>query len=218
MPGENNKKKTTDNGVDGHMELKKRSKGSEQKYKIDEEGGKKKCSKKPMKIPDTNPSENVNTENNEGMASDGGQQINDKNNEKKLPKKRHKKTNDEGGKGDVGKSKKPKKNHTNGGDFKFVCDICRLGFFVKGEYKCHCIGHTDLKPYACGVCGEAKFAMQGQLNAHLQRCGKPNQFECQICYKTYSTDQNWAVHVREVHKKNTSEQVTWECPLYEGSV
>ena len=89
---------------------------------------------------------------------------------------------------------------------------------MKGEYKCHRIGHTDLKPYACGVCGEAKSATQGQLNAHLQRCGKPNQSECQICHKTYSTDQNRTVHVREVHKKNTSEQVTWECPLCEGSV
>ena len=53
----------------------------------------------------------------------------------------------------------------NEGDFKFVCDICRRGFFVKGEYKCHHIGHTDVKPYACGVCGEAKFASTGQLNA-----------------------------------------------------
>ena len=63
----------------------------------------------------------------------------------------------------------------NGGDLKFDCDICGQGLFAKGEYKCHHIGHTDLKPYACGVCGEAKFATQGRLNAHLQRCGKPNQ-------------------------------------------
>ena len=125
IPVEKNKKKMKDNGLGGDTESKKKSKGSvesrkpdgkkmaigeeKNKRKIDEEGGKKKCIKKPMIIPDANPSENVNTENNEDMTSHDGQQIT----EKKLPKKRWKNKNDEGGKGDGGKSKKPKKNQTN---------------------------------------------------------------------------------------------------------
>ena len=102
----------------------------------------------------------------------------------------------------------------NDANYKYVCDICGRGFFVKGEYTCHHLSHTKLKPYACGVCQKAAFGTPGQLNAHVNRCGKAPEHECSKCGKKMSSKQSFEKHVREHHNK----KVTWACPLCEGSV
>ena len=102
----------------------------------------------------------------------------------------------------------------NNAKYKYVCDICGRGFFVKGEYTCHHLSHTKLKPYACGVCQKAAFGTPGQLNAHVNRCGKALEQECSKCGKKMSSKQSLEKYVREHHNK----KVTWECPLCEGSI
>ena len=102
----------------------------------------------------------------------------------------------------------------NDADSKYVCDICGRGFFVKGEYTCHHLSHTKLKPYACGVCQKAAFGTPGQLNAHVNRCGKAPEHKCSKCGKKMSSKQSLEKHVKEHHNK----KVTWACPLCEGSV
>ena len=89
----------------------------------------------------------------------------------------------------------------NDADYKYVCEICGRGFFVKGEYTCHHLSHTKLKPYACGVCQKAASGTPGQLNAHVNRCGKEPEHECSKCWKKMSSKQSLEKHVREHHNK-----------------
>ena len=102
----------------------------------------------------------------------------------------------------------------NSSDYKYVCDTCGRGFFVKGEFTCHVLSHTDVKPFACGVCNTARFATPGRLNAHLSKCGKPLQFPCDLCGKYFSSKQSLEVHTAEAHSTG-SKNKTWECPLCE---
>ena len=102
----------------------------------------------------------------------------------------------------------------NSSDYKYVCDTCGRGFFVKGEFTCHVLSHTNVKPYACGVCNNARFATPGRLNAHLSKCGKPLQFPCDLCGNFFSSKQSVEVHVAEAHSTGGKNK-TWECPLCE---
>ena len=99
-------------------------------------------------------------------------------------------------------------------DYKFVCDECGRGFFVKGEFTCHRLSHTGVKPFACGVCTVARFATPGRLNAHLAKCGKPLAFQCDLCGKHFSSQQAVNVHIAEAHA-TPGKNKTWECPLCE---
>ena len=102
----------------------------------------------------------------------------------------------------------------NSSDYKYVCDTCGRGFFVKGEFTCHVLSHTDVKPFGCGVCKVASFATPGRLNAHLAKCGKPLQFPCALCGKFFSSKQSVDVHVAEAHSSGGKHK-TWDCPLCE---
>ena len=99
-------------------------------------------------------------------------------------------------------------------DYKFVCDECGRGFYVKGEFTCHRLSHTGVKPFACGVCNVARFATPGRLNAHLAKCGKPLAFQCDLCGKHFSSQQSVDVHIAEAHA-TPGKSKTWECPLCE---
>ena len=68
---------------------------------------------------------------------------------------------------------------------------------MKGELTCHVLSHTDITPFACGVCNIAHFATPGRLNAHLSKCGKPLQFPCDLCGKYFSSKQSVEVHAAE---------------------
>ena len=105
----------------------------------------------------------------------------------------------------------------NRGDYKYVCETCGRGFFVKGEYTCHRLSHTDVKPFACGLCKTASFATVGRLNAHLSKCGKPLAFQCSECGKYFSSQQAVDVHIGSAHTKD-GERQTWACPLCEDMV
>ena len=102
----------------------------------------------------------------------------------------------------------------NSSDYKYVCDTCGRGFFMKGEFTCHVLSHTNVKPFAYGVCNVACFATLGRLNAHLSKCGKPLQFPCALCGKYFSSKQSVEVHVAETHSTGGKNK-TWECPLCE---
>ena len=102
----------------------------------------------------------------------------------------------------------------NKSDYKYVCDECGRGFFVKGEFTCHRLSHTGVKPFACGVCNVARFATPGRLNAHLAKCGKPLAFQCDLCGKHFSSKQAVDVHIAEAHATPGNNK-TWDCPLCE---
>ena len=72
------------------------------------------------------------------------------------------------------------------------------------------ISHTDVKPFACGVCQTASFATIGRLNAHLSKCGKPLAFQCTECGKHFSSQQVVDVHIGSAHTKD-GERQTWAC-------
>ena len=248
--GENNKKKMKDNGVDGDTESKKRSKGSvesrkpdgkkmaiaeqKNKRKIDKEGGKKKRIKKPMIIPDTNPSENVNTKNNEEMASHGGQQINDENNEKKLPKKRRKNTNDEGGKGDGGKSKKPKRNQTNPAGKENEDNnvsgtkVTASTSNVTSRSLCNRTINMEIPDdpnssqetqsaeeiediYRCKICDQT-FKKHLQMKKHKLTCTKlGNKFSCDVCGKGFMQKSYCDQHFNFYHTNKPKKFVCTLC-------
>ena len=102
----------------------------------------------------------------------------------------------------------------NNSDYKYVCDECGRGFYVKGEFTCHRLSHTKVKPFACGVCNVARFATPGRLNAHLAKCGKPLAFQCDLCGKHFSSKQAVDIHIAEAHA-TPGKSKSWDCPLCE---
>ena len=102
----------------------------------------------------------------------------------------------------------------NTGPYRFQCDMCGRGFFHKQEFKIHRASHTKVKDFLCGCCKDQGFSSIGQLNAHLQICGKPNAYECNICGKYYSTASNLGIHVGDVYNKSNQ----WTCPICPNKV
>ena len=98
-------------------------------------------------------------------------------------------------------------------DYKYMCDHCGQGFFILGEFKVHHLWHTNVKSFACGRCGIAKYNTQGRLNTHLEKCGKKKTVKCKVCSKYFSSVRLLSTHVSEVHGK----KVNLPYPLCENS-
>ena len=65
----------------------------------------------------------------------------------------------------------------NTDDYKYLCDTCSHGLFHLGEFKAHRAKHTNIKPFTCGICKNASFAVISRLQKHLETCGKEGNVE-----------------------------------------
>ena len=87
----------------------------------------------------------------------------------------------------------------NTDDYKYLCDTCSCGFFHLGEFKAHRAKHTNIKPFTCGICKNASFAVISRLQNHLETCGKEGNVECKIYGKLFSDLKSLNTHITEVH-------------------
>ena len=101
------------------------------------------------------------------------------------------------------------------GHFKYVCDYCGKGFFHKSEFTIHRDGvHLRKKDFACNRCQEKAFTTVGRLNAHLERCGKTNNIECNQCGKLFASKESLYIHISDTHRKD----MQYECPLCKDKI
>ena len=87
----------------------------------------------------------------------------------------------------------------NTDDYKYLCDTCSRGFFHLGEFKAHRAKHTNIKPFTCGICKNASFAVISRLQKHLETCGKEGNVECKTCGKLLSDVKSLNTHIAKVH-------------------
>ena len=87
----------------------------------------------------------------------------------------------------------------NTDDYKYLCDTCSRGFFHLGEFKAHRAKHTNIKPFTCGICKNASFAVISRLQKHLETCGKKGNVECKTCGKLLSDVKSLNTHIAKVH-------------------
>ena len=71
-------------------------------------------------------------------------------------------------------------------DYKYLCNTYSHGFFHLGEFKAHRAKHTNIKPFTCGICKNASFAVISRLQKHLEMCGKEGNVECKRYMENYS--------------------------------
>ena len=98
----------------------------------------------------------------------------------------------------------------NTADYKYLCDTCSRGFFHLGEFKAHRAKHTNIKPFTCGICKNASFAVISRLQKHLETCGKEGNVECKTCGKLFSDLKSLNMHIAEVH-----EETIYTCEICE---
>ena len=87
----------------------------------------------------------------------------------------------------------------NTNDYKYLCNTCSCGFFHLGEFKAHRAKHTNIKPFTCGICKNASFAVISRLQKHLKTCGKEGNVECKKSAKLFSDLKSLNTHISEVH-------------------
>ena len=101
------------------------------------------------------------------------------------------------------------------GEFRFVCDFCGKGFFHKSEFTIHRKSvHLNIRDYACNRCQERSFTSIGRLNAHLERCGKQPDIECNQCGKLFSKKEALYIHISDTHRKD----IKYSCPICKEKV
>ena len=84
-----------------------------------------------------------------------------------------------------------------------------------GEFNQHRASHTGVKDFKCGKCNIKSFSSIGKLNYHLKHCGKPNQYECSVCGKKFSSPRGLAEHVTNEHN-DRAERKIYQCPICPG--
>lgn len=70
---------------------------------------------------------------------------------------------------------------------KFICHYCRKEYPRKNELHDHILGHMNLKPYSCDICG-AQFRIRGRfrehiVQKHLETTLNDKTFPCSFCSK-----------------------------------
>ena len=83
-----------------------------------------------------------------------------------------------------------------------MCETCGRGFFVKGEYTCHCLSGKPLA-FQCTECGK-HFSSQQVVDVHVgsahTKDGERQTWACPLCEDTvYSSQVGWYKHLRKQH-------------------
>ena len=100
--------------------------------------------------------------------------------------------------------------HSNG-PAKFTCDKCGKGFNHRGAFNTHILRHGDNKPFQCGICKVKSFYTGSELKSHIESCGKPNQFICNVCGISYKKDKYLQDHMESKHTIKTDADSKFVC-------
>lgn len=85
--------------------------------------------------------------------------------------------------------------HTNA-----ACEYCNVSFVTLRDLKQHCVRrHSDqLITYKCDLCPR-KFILKAQLVIHMHNHDTSQQYNCNVCNETFSTELQLKGHIRAVH-------------------
>ncbi|KAG8196422.1 hypothetical protein JTE90_009054 [Oedothorax gibbosus] len=78
---------------------------------------------------------------------------------------------------------------------RYLCNICRKEFSLKGDLTRHLDSHNGVKPYACEHCGKS-FTLKSNLRQHLTTHRQDRSFACPMCSKTFGNRRNLSLHLR----------------------
>ncbi|XP_055530928.1 GDNF-inducible zinc finger protein 1-like [Wyeomyia smithii] len=67
------------------------------------------------------------------------------------------------------------------------------------------VQHTDLKPFACNVCGQTFKLKNTLLNHFVQHTGE-RKFSCEFCSRTFASSGNYYAHRKRMHPQELAIQ------------
>ncbi|XP_053684221.1 transcription factor grauzone-like [Sabethes cyaneus] len=67
------------------------------------------------------------------------------------------------------------------------------------------VQHTDLKPFACNVCGQSFKLKNTMLNHYVQHTGE-RKFSCEFCSRTFASSGNYYAHRKRMHPQELAIQ------------
>ncbi|XP_058832898.1 transcription factor grauzone-like isoform X2 [Topomyia yanbarensis] len=86
------------------------------------------------------------------------------------------------------------------------CNLCEYSAANMQCLRNHMrVQHTDLKPFACDVCGK-EFKLKNTLvNHHVQHTGL-KKFSCEFCMRTFASSGNYYAHRKRMHPQELAVQ------------
>lgn len=77
----------------------------------------------------------------------------------------------------------------------YDCHVCGWRFALKGNLIAHLRRHTGEKPYICGIC-DRKFTQSSLLTVHMRTHTGEKPFKCSKCGRSFSRSGNLTTHMR----------------------
>lgn len=86
------------------------------------------------------------------------------------------------------------------------CNLCDYSALNLQCLKNHMrVQHTDLKPFACDVCGKSFKLKNTLLNHQVQHTGV-KKFSCEFCARTFASSGNYYAHRKRMHPQELAVQ------------
>lgn len=77
----------------------------------------------------------------------------------------------------------------------YDCHVCGWRFALKGNLIAHLRRHTGEKPYICAIC-DRKFTQSSLLTVHMRTHTGEKPFKCSKCGRSFSRSGNLTTHMR----------------------